>query len=94
MVRTVRQHPPQVPLLTKDSELVAEHTKKALVVVSAAHLGITVTEIDRGLSTLLEYAAAWKAIVLIDEADVFLEARTSGGSNRLLQNAVVAGMYI
>jgi len=33
----------------------------------------------------------WKAIVLIDEADVFLEARVTGVSNRLEQNSLVAG---
>ena len=64
------------------------------MVISAAQLGITVPEIDRGLSTLLEYAAAWKAIVLIDEADIFLEARSPGGSHNVVQNAIVAGTKI
>jgi hypothetical protein len=34
------------------------------------------------LQTLLQYATTWKAVVLLDEADVFLEARQdlAGGS--------------
>jgi hypothetical protein len=43
------------------------------------------------LKQVLEYATIWKAIVVLDEADVFLEARQdmpNGGAER---NALVAG---
>lgn len=43
------------------------------------------------LKQVLEYATIWKAIVVLDEADVFLEARQdmpTGGAER---NALVAG---
>lgn len=39
----------------------------------------------------LQYATMWKAVVLMDEADVFLEARDDHGDNST-QNALVAGM--
>lgn len=61
--------------------------------VSSGELGVSVAEIDRSLSRFLQYAALWKSIVLIDEADVFLEARLTGVSNRLEQNSLVAGAY-
>src|SRR5437762_14384922 len=43
------------------------------------------------LKQILEYATIWKAIVVLDEADVFLEGREempTGGAER---NALVAG---
>ena len=43
--------------------------------------------VERKLSWVFEYAARWGAIVLIDEADVFLEARSS---HDLERNALVA----
>ncbi|KAF9460015.1 P-loop containing nucleoside triphosphate hydrolase protein [Collybia nuda] len=75
---------------TLTAETVAEYTERALVVVSSGELGTTVSEIDINLSTFLQYASMWKAIVLIDEADVFLEARMTEVSNRLEQNSLVA----
>ncbi|RPA81869.1 hypothetical protein BJ508DRAFT_208731, partial [Ascobolus immersus RN42] len=70
---------------------VAEHTKRALIVVSSGELGCDVHEINKNLQSFLQYAATWKAVVLIDEADVFLEKRISTGANRLEQNSLVAG---
>ncbi|KIJ46721.1 hypothetical protein M422DRAFT_66719 [Sphaerobolus stellatus SS14] len=75
---------------TLTAESVSEYTKRPLLVISSGELGTKVAEIDKNLSTFLQYAAMWKAIVLIDEADVFLEARLTGVSNRLEQNSLVA----
>lgn len=72
----------------------AEYTKRPLLVISSGELGSDTSEIDRNLSSFLEYAALWKAIVLIDEADVFLESRLTGVGNRLEQNSLVAGIYM
>jgi hypothetical protein len=44
------------------------------------------------LKRVLQYATTWKAIVLLDEADVFLEARQDGIGNSSERNALVAGM--
>jgi AAA+ superfamily predicted ATPase len=41
------------------------------------------------LKRLLQYATLWKAVVLLDEADVFLEAREDDSSN-IQRNALVA----
>lgn len=62
--------------------------------MSSGELGESVPEIDNNLTKFLQYAAIWGAIVLIDEADVFLEARMTGISNRLEQNSLVAGWLI
>ena len=43
------------------------------------------------LKLLLRYATMWQAVVLMDEADVFLEARDS--SDNPARNALVAGKH-
>jgi len=75
---------------TLTAESVAEYTKRALLIISSGELGTKVSDIDQNLTKFLQYASMWKAIVLIDEADVFLEARMTGVSNRLEQNSLVA----
>jgi hypothetical protein len=45
------------------------------------------------LKKLLQYASIWKAIVLMDEADVFLEARQDGLGDQAEKNALVAGIW-
>jgi SpoVK/Ycf46/Vps4 family AAA+-type ATPase len=79
---------------TLTAETVAEHTKRVILGISSGSLGHKIFEIEWRLKELLKYATAWNAIVLIDEADVFLEARQGGVSSRLEHNSIVAGMLI
>jgi hypothetical protein len=46
---------------------------------------------DMSLSITLALATRWNAVLLMDEADVFLEARTHTEIHR---NALVSGMYL
>ena len=55
--------------------------------VGAGDLGTDAHSLDTALTTVLSLASSWKAIVLIDEADVFLEKRDL---HDLLRNAMVA----
>ena len=74
--------------------MTAEHTHRALLNISTGELGSYQYRIEHELKRLLTYASTFEAIVLIDEADVFLEARKSGaseGADHLQQNAMVAG---
>ena len=58
-----------------------------LYMVGAGDLGTDAHSLDTALTTVLSLASSWKAIVLIDEADVFLEKRDL---HDLLRNAMVA----
>jgi hypothetical protein len=71
--------------------MTAEHTHRALLNISTGELGSYQFRIEHELKRLLTYASTFQAIVLIDEADVFLEERKSGPSDALEQNAMVAG---
>lgn len=80
-------------ILTGHLELVAEHTKKPLLKISTGELGSWGERISHELKRHLAYASIWHAIVLIDEADVFLEERQSGPGDQFEQNNLVAGQY-
>lgn len=62
---------------TLTCEAVAEAMKVPLFSVGAADLGSKPREVEKALGDILEMCAKWNAVVLLDEADVFLEPRTS-----------------
>lgn len=53
------------------------------------HTARSTASFERELKKVLQYATTWKAIVLLDEADVFLEARENGKNSD--RNSLVAG---
>ena len=74
---------------TLTAESVAETMRVPLYVMSAGELGTATFEIERALKDVLEKCTMWKAVLLIDEADVFLEKRSSSDLHR---NAMVSSM--
>lgn len=75
---------------TLTAELTAEQTKRPLLKLSTGELGSWEEQLSHELKKLLTYASIWKAVVLIDEADVFLEARQSGSASAFNSNNMVA----
>ncbi|KAI0771305.1 P-loop containing nucleoside triphosphate hydrolase protein [Trametes elegans] len=69
------------------AEAMSEYVRKPLYVVGAADLGTRAELLDNNLTSILKISATWGAVVLIDEADVFLEERTLAHIER---NAMVA----
>ncbi|KIY02792.1 uncharacterized protein Z520_01257 [Fonsecaea multimorphosa CBS 102226] len=61
---------------------VAGKSHVPLYIVSASDLGISPEKIEAGLSKALECCQLWDAILLLDEADVFLEARYCNSLDR------------
>jgi hypothetical protein len=72
---------------TLTAEAVAEQLRAPMYYVTVGELGTDVETLETGLKQILEIATAWGAIVLIDEGDIFLEARDS---HDLVRNAMVA----
>ncbi|KAG8722059.1 hypothetical protein FRC08_007480 [Ceratobasidium sp. 394] len=72
---------------TLTAEAISEHLKCPLYTVSSGELGIQAAQLERQLNDTLEMTAAWGAVVLIDEADVFLEARDT---HDLVRNSLVS----
>ncbi|KAJ7160670.1 P-loop containing nucleoside triphosphate hydrolase protein [Mycena crocata] len=68
-------------------EATSEYLRKPLYVVSAGDLGTSPEELDKALTKIFRLAPVWGAVVLLDEADVFLEKRSTADVER---NAMVA----
>jgi len=67
---------------TLTAECVAEFSKRPLYIVSSGDLGTSAATLDDKLSRILDLASTWKAVLLIDEADVFLERRSLNDMER------------
>lgn len=72
---------------TLTAEAVAENLRVPLHTLSSGDLGSQPWEVENGLSNILELVARWNAILLLDECDVFLEARST---HDLERNKVVS----
>lgn len=81
----MRQSPGVGKTLTAES--VAEHMHVPLYMMGASDLGTNAGQVEQSLSTILEMVAKWNAVLLLDECDVFLEARNS---NDLERNKLVS----
>jgi len=71
---------------TLTAELLAEHLHRALMPVSAGELGTTAEAVEERLPRIFKRASRWNAVLLLDEADVLLEQRSSQDIHR---NALV-----
>ncbi|KAG2060596.1 P-loop containing nucleoside triphosphate hydrolase protein [Suillus hirtellus] len=72
---------------TLTAEAAAEVTKRPLYCISAGELGSSPESVDKALAQILALAQRWKAVVLLDEADVFLSQRRETDVER---NALVS----
>ncbi|KAJ0108326.1 hypothetical protein J7T55_005303 [Diaporthe amygdali] len=61
---------------TLAAEAVSEHLKSPLYRVNMQDLGSEASTVEGRLQTALERCSRWNAVLLLDEADVFLEQRT------------------
>lgn len=72
---------------TLTAEATAEILHMPLYYLSAGDLGSKAHEIEKRLQNVLDLTKRWNAIILIDEADVFLEKRETSNLER---NAIVS----
>lgn len=75
---------------TLTAEAIAEERQKPLMVISVGELGKDASELETKLTDILEISKLWEAVLLLDEADVFLEARSL---HELHRNAMV-GVFL
>jgi AAA+ superfamily predicted ATPase len=72
---------------TMTAEAVAEFTRRPLYIVTSGELGSTPSQMETELERILDLAKTFRAVLLLDEADVFLEQRTT---HDLIRNALVS----
>lgn len=68
-------------------ESISELLHKPLYSIGCGELGSNVEVLEKKLTEILEIAHAWNAIILLDEADIFMEKRSS---NDIQRNAMVS----
>ena len=73
---------------TLTAESLAEVLHRPLYSCSVGELGTTPEKLEVSLRNILEMATLWNAVILIDEADIFLESRTDDAD--IDRNAMVA----
>ncbi|KAF1958426.1 P-loop containing nucleoside triphosphate hydrolase protein [Byssothecium circinans] len=67
---------------TLTAESVAESMKAPLYSIGAADLGSKPSSLENNLHDILEMCSKWNAVLLLDEADVFMEARSTSDLDR------------
>lgn len=72
---------------TLTAEAVAEVAKRPLMVVSSGEIGSNVGTVEKRLRVEIELAEAWNAVLLLDEADVFMAERDD---NHIERNAITS----
>ncbi|KAJ3170410.1 hypothetical protein HDU87_008804 [Geranomyces variabilis] len=77
---------------TLTAEAIAELLHRPLHFVTMGELGTNPEEMEKRLGEVLDLCAGWDALVIIDEADVFLEKRTSASGADVARNAIVCVM--
>ncbi|KAJ3358891.1 hypothetical protein GGF32_009902 [Allomyces javanicus] len=72
---------------TLTAEAIAEQLQRPLYAIGVGELGTIPGQLEQSLQRALDLAEAWNAVLLLDEADVFLEQRSS---QDLIRNGMVA----
>ncbi|KAH8204871.1 hypothetical protein TruAng_000910 [Truncatella angustata] len=75
---------------TSTAEIIALATRKPLFSISVADVGTDPKRVEANLAKIFALATSWEAILLIDEADVFLESRGKVFSGSIEKNALVS----
>ncbi|KAI2776155.1 P-loop containing nucleoside triphosphate hydrolase protein [Daldinia loculata] len=73
---------------TCTAECIAAFTKRPLMVLTSSDIGTDPATVEVNLTKHFKTARSWGAILLIDEADVFMERRSTAD---LVRNSLVAG---
>lgn len=77
-----------IQITNKFVEGIADYVRKPLLKLDSATLGADSATVEKRLREVLDLATLWNAIVLLDEADIFLEQRDT---KNLERNCLVSG---
>lgn len=70
---------------TLTGEIYSEYVEKPLYQIQSSQLGISVSDIEKNLASVLRRAERWNCILMIDEADTYIYKRGPD----ILQNCIV-----
>ncbi|KAI1147740.1 hypothetical protein F4825DRAFT_129632 [Nemania diffusa] len=79
---------------TSTAETIAVAAGKPLFSISVADVGTKAKHVESNLSKIFSLATHWKAILLIDEADVFLESRGRGAMVQSIDKNALVSVFL
>lgn len=71
------------------AEALAESLQKPIYPVSVGELGITPDSMEENLTKVMDIAASWDAVVLLDEVDIFAIKRNNADIQRNAMTAIL-----
>lgn len=74
---------------TLTAEVFAEFTERPLYSMEMGEIGTNLAQVEAALQTIFERAARWNAVLLFDEADIFLTKR-----NDNLERSAIVGVFL
>jgi hypothetical protein len=74
---------------TLTAEVFAENTKRPLYVMEMGELGTKLADVEQNLQRVFLRATRWNAVLLMDEADVFMAER-----NENLERSAIVGVFL
>lgn len=81
---------PQGTGKTLTAEVFAEKTERPLYVLEMGELGTNLADVEKSLQLVFARAARWDAVLLFDEADVFLAKRAEAD----LERSAIVGVFL
>lgn len=75
---------------TLTAEVFAEHMKRPLYVLEMGELGTDLKSVEESLQRIFARAVRWNAVLLFDEADVFLSKRAEAD----LERSAIVGVFL
>ncbi|KAI9883548.1 MAG: hypothetical protein M1823_004690 [Watsoniomyces obsoletus] len=73
---------------TFTAECVAEMTQRPLMLLTSGDVGVEPEEVEKSLTSYFKKAKRWGAVVLLDEADIYLQQRSTDDLERNMLVAV------
>ncbi|TDZ54529.1 ATPase family AAA domain-containing protein 3B [Colletotrichum trifolii] len=73
---------------TCTAECISQFTRRPLMILTSSDIGTSPEVVERNLTSNFKRASRWGAVLLIDEADIFMERRSTSD---LTRNSLVAG---
>jgi len=67
---------------TYTAECIAEHVKRPLLPITCADIGVDPAQVENNLVRWFKLARSWDAVMLLDEADIYMEYRQIHDLNR------------
>ncbi|KAJ4464544.1 hypothetical protein C8J55DRAFT_493877 [Lentinula edodes] len=79
---------------TSTAQTIASAARKPLFSIGVADVGTSAGLVESNLETIFDLATTWKAVLLIDEADVFLQSRARGQAGPTTERNALVSVFL